>query len=83
MLYVFLRFFSQSEKDENGVIRMLQAIKEVFTKRYQEDVEYLELKYEMRSYVKLKNKSESIDEKVARLKECGYSSNCRIKVGGF
>lgn len=37
----------------------------------------------MRQYVKLKNESESIDEKVKRLKTLGYISDCHIKVGEF
>lgn len=62
---------------------MLQEIKKVFTKEYQEDVQYLEFQYKMRQYVKLKNESESIDNKVARLQDNGYTSKCHIKVGEF
>ena len=62
---------------------MLQSIKKVFTKEYQEEVAYLDLKYSMRDFIKLKNRSESIIAKVQRLKECGYVSNCSIEVGDF
>lgn len=62
---------------------MLQEIKEVFTKQYQENVDFLEFKLKMREYVKLKNESESIDSKIDRLNQCGYVSACHIEVGGF
>ncbi len=62
---------------------MLQEIKRVFSKDYQEDIRYLEFKNLMRPYVKLKNESEKIDEKVERLKTLGYISDCHIKVGEF
>lgn len=62
---------------------MLQEIKKVFSKDYQEDIRFLEFKNLMRPYVKLKNESESIDEKVERLKTLGYISDCHIKVGEF
>ena len=62
---------------------MLQEIKMVFSKEYQKDVKFLEFKNLMRQYVKLKNESESIDEKIGRLKTSGYISNCHIKVGEF
>lgn len=62
---------------------MLQEIKKVFSKEFQEDVNFLEFKNLMRQYVKLRNESESIDDKMARLKTLGYISNCHIKVGEF
>ena len=62
---------------------MSQSIKKVFSKEYQKEVEYLDLKYSMRDFIKLKNKSESIVAKVDRLKKCGYVSNCSIEVGDF
>ncbi len=62
---------------------MLQEIKKVFSKEYQEDVKFLEFKNLMRQYVKLRNESESIDNKIERLKTLGYISNCHIKVGDF
>ena len=62
---------------------MLQEIKKVFSKEYQEDVKFLEFKNSMRQYVKLRNESESIDDKIERLKTLGYISNCHIKVGDF
>lgn len=62
---------------------MLQEIKRVFSKDYQEDVKFLEFKSAMRQYVKLKNESESIDIKMERLSTLGYTSDCCIKVGEF
>ena len=62
---------------------MLQEIKGVFTKEYRESVDYLEFKYQMRLKVKLENESESIDDKMDRLKNCGYTSECHIEVGDF
>lgn len=62
---------------------MLQEIRKVFTKEYQEDVKFLEFKNLMRQYVKLKNDSESIDEKMERLRTLGYVSDCHIEVGEF
>lgn len=62
---------------------MLQEIKKVFSKDYQEDIKFLEFKNLMRQYVKLRNESESIDDKIERLKTLGYISNCHIKVGEF
>lgn len=62
---------------------MLQEIKKVFSKEYQEDVKFLEFKNLMRQYVKLRNESESIDDKIGRLRTVGYVSDCHIKVGEF
>lgn len=62
---------------------MLQSIKEVFTEKYKDETEYLELKNRMKPYVKLSNKSEEIDSKIERLRARGYSSKCSIKVGEF
>lgn len=62
---------------------MLQEIRKVFSKDYQEDVKFLEFKNSMRQYVRLRNESESIDDKMGRLNTLGYISNCHIKVGEF
>ncbi len=62
---------------------MLREIKEVFGREYQKEVRFLEFKNSMRRYVKLKNESESIDDKVERLRTMGYFSDCHIKVGDF
>jgi hypothetical protein len=62
---------------------MLQEIKSVFSKDYQENVKFLEFKNSMCQYVKLRNGNESIDVKIERLKTMGYISNCHIKVGEF
>ena len=62
---------------------MIQEIRNVFSKDYQDDVKYVEYKNSMRQYVKLKNESESIDRKIERLKAEGYVSDCHIEVGEF
>lgn len=62
---------------------MLQEIKEVFSKQYQEDVKQLEFERSMRQYVKLNNESESIDDKIDRLRAMDFVSDCHIEVGDF
>ena len=62
---------------------MLQEIKKVFSKEYREDVKFLEFKNAMRQFVKLRSKSEGIDDKIGHLKTLGYISNCHIEVGDF
>ena len=44
---------------------MLQEIKSVFSKDYQENVKFLEFKNSMCQYVKLRNGNESIDVNLA------------------
>lgn len=62
---------------------MLKEVKNIFSKEYKENIAYLEFTYKMRPYVKLKNASESIDNKIERLENLGYNSDCQIKVGEF
>lgn len=78
-----LKCFWQKLKNRKKRDFMLQEIKSVFSKGYQENVRFLELKNSMRQYIKLRNESESIDAKIERLKTMGYISNCHIKVGEF
>lgn len=62
---------------------MLNRIKDVFSSKYREDTEYLEQKRVERPYIKLKNKSESIDDKMERLIRLNYESECSILIGDF
>lgn len=60
---------------------MFRNIAEVFTEEYKEGTEYLELKNKMKPLIKLKNASESMDDKVERLKARGYISDCKDRSG--
>lgn len=60
---------------------MFKQIKSVFTEEYREETAYREFMHTMLSVFKLKNKSESVEKKVERLKGEGYVSDFRIKVG--
>lgn len=60
---------------------MLSKVREVFTKEYREETQYREFMSEMLPEFRLKNTSESIDQKVDRLIEINYESTCSMKVG--
>lgn len=60
---------------------MLNKIYEVFTKRYQDETKYREFIYDIIPEIKIKNKSRSIDEKMASLSDDDYVSNFSIKLG--
>lgn len=60
---------------------MLSKVREVFTKEYREETQYREFMSEMLPKFRLKNTSESIDQKVDRLIEINYESTCSMKVG--
>lgn len=62
---------------------MIQEIKEVFTKQYKADVKQMERKRSIRQQIKLRNRSERIDDKFKRLMELGYVSDCHFEVGGI
>lgn len=62
---------------------LFRNIAEVFMEDYREGTEYLELKNKMKPIIKLKNASESMDDKIERLKARGYISACSIEVGEF
>ncbi len=62
---------------------MLDKVKEVFTKEYREETEYREFMKSNVDFFKLKNKSESIDEKVARLSRINFVSEFNIEVEKF
>ena len=53
---------------------MLSKVREVFTKEYKKETDYMEIEYSMLHNFKLKNKSESVEDKIKRLSdkiECG------------
>lgn len=60
---------------------MLSKVREVFTKEYREETQYREFMSGMLPKFRLKNTSESIDQKVDRLIEKNYESTCSMKVG--
>lgn len=60
---------------------MLSKIYEVFTKKYQDETKYREFIYDIIPEIKIKNKSRSIDEKMAFLSDDDYVSNFSIKLG--
>lgn len=60
---------------------MLSKVREVFTKEYREETQYREFMGGMLPEFRLKNTSESIDQKVDRLIEKNYESTCSMKVG--
>ena len=59
---------------------MLKEIKYVFSKEYKEDTDYYEFILKMRKYIKLNCPSESVDDKVQRLKDLNFISNCNVKI---
>lgn len=63
---------------------MLKRIKEVFTKEYRDETEYLDFMQKvMLSKLKLKNGSESIDAKIDRLREQHFHSSFVVEIGGY
>lgn len=62
---------------------MLSKVREVFTREYKEETEYREFTNKMLQHFKLKNTSESIEDKVKRLSDENFESNFNIKVGEY
>lgn len=60
---------------------MLKEIKYVFSKAYKMETKYFELMERMAPKLKLTANSESVDEKINRIKD--YESNCSIKIGSY
>ena len=54
---------------------MLSKVCEVFTKEYRKETAYQEFTAKMIQYFKLNNNSESVEDKVERLKGKKYVSN--------
>ena len=62
---------------------MLSKVYEVFTRDYKEETEFREFTRDMLQHFKLKNTSESVEEKVKRLSDKEFVSNFNIKVGKY
>lgn len=62
---------------------MLKEILEVFTKEYRQEGEYMEYARKMIPCMKLKDNSEDVDDKIQRLMDEKFVSNCNIKIGEF
>lgn len=62
---------------------MLSKVREVFTKEYREETEYREFADTMLHHFKLKNTSESIEDKISRLSDEKFVPNFNIKVGRY
>lgn len=62
---------------------MLSKLYEVFTKDYKEETEFRGFILNMISHFKLKDSSESIEEKVKRLSDKEFVSNFHINVGKY
>lgn len=62
---------------------MLEKIKEVFTSKYAEDVRNRQFMETHVDLIKLKNKSESIDQKIERLKVKDVTPSFYVKIGSY
>lgn len=62
---------------------MLSKVREVFTKEYREETNYREFTFNKLHCFKLKNKSESIDDKIKRLSDKEFVSNFKVNVGDY
>lgn len=62
---------------------MLSKVCEVFTKEYRKETAYQEFTAKMIQYFKLNNNSESVEDKVERLKEKKYVSNFWMNIGEY
>ena len=65
------------------VIIMLSKVCEVFTKEYRKETAYQEFTAKMIQYFKLNNNSESVEDKVERLKGKKYVSNFWMNIGEY
>ena len=65
------------------VIIMLSKVCEVFTKEYRKETAYQEFTAKMIQYFKLNNNSESVEDKVERLKGKKYVSNLGMNMGEY
>lgn len=62
---------------------MLSKVCEVFTKEYRKKTAYQEFTAKMIQYFKLNNNSESVEDKVERLKGKKYVSNFWMNIGEY
>lgn len=62
---------------------MLSKVCEVFTKEFRKETAYQEFTAKMIQYFKLNNNSESVEDKVERLKGKKYVSNFWMNIGEY
>lgn len=65
---------------------MFREIKEVFTKEYREEIKRIEFENVMIKHIKPgvhTDDIETIEDKISRLYEAGYSSNCSVRTGSL
>ena len=62
---------------------MLNKVREVFTKEYRKETSYREIESSMLHNFKLKNKSESVEDKIKRLSDKNFVSEFKIRVGDY
>lgn len=62
---------------------MWGKVREVFTKEYREETSYREKAFKMLHNFKLKNTSESVEDKVKRLSDKNFISEFKVSVGDY
>ena len=62
---------------------MLSKVREVFTKEYGEETNYRELAFQMLQNFRLKNTSESVEDKIKRLSDKNFVSEFKVDVGEY
>lgn len=62
---------------------MLGKVCEVFTKEYREETDYREQALKMLHSFRLKNKSESVEDKIKRLSDKNFVSEFKVSVGDY
>ena len=62
---------------------MLSKVREVFTKEYREETNYRELAFQMIHNFRLKNTSESVEDKIKRLSDKNFVSEFKVDVGEY
>lgn len=62
---------------------MWSKVREVFTKEYREETNYREMALKMLHSFKLKNTSESVEDKVKRLSDKNFVSEFKVNVGDY
>lgn len=62
---------------------MLSKVREVFTKEYREETNYRELAFQMLRNFRLKNTSESVENKIKRLSDKDFVSEFKVDVGEY
>ncbi len=62
---------------------MLSKVREVFTKEYREETNYRELAFQMLQNFRLKNTSESVEDKIKRLSDKNFVAEFKVDVGEY